>query len=381
VEEALRKGANVKITAIDTWVVAIPLRGTFKNAHGVKSVQQSVVVRVSTDEGLVGAGTVDPSPGYSEASAEDIRSVIRERLALALRGHDPVNLRSALQRMDEAAPGAFYAHAAVEMALVDVSAKALGVPAHRLLGGAVRESIQLNGWIGIEAPDAAAATAREFRRRGYRSSKIKVGGGVEADRDRVAAVRAAVPDMEIRVDGNEGYDVEGAIRLARAIAPYRIALLEQPVPRRDLQALARVRRAIDIPVMADEAIEGPDTLLAVIRLEAADIVKVKVMKQGGVLRCLRAIDIAAAAGVRCVIGHGFGLALNTLAELHVAAAASNVLDGCECVGPTKLSSDVVGRPLVMEVGSVPVPMLPGLGAELDDEALTRWDATRRSVPP
>jgi L-alanine-DL-glutamate epimerase-like enolase superfamily enzyme len=70
-------------------------------------------------------------------------------------------------------------------------------------------------------------------------------------------------------------------------------------------------------------------------------------------------------------------ALNTLAELHVAAAARNVLDGCECIGPTRLSNDVVGRPLAMEVGSVPVPMLPGLGAELGEEALTRWDCTRR----
>jgi len=178
--------------------------------------------------------------------------------------------------------------------------------------------------------------------------------------------------MTIRVDGNEGYDVEAAIRLARAIAPYRIALLEQPIPRKDLEGLARIRRAIDIPVMADEAIEGLDTLVSVIRLEAADIVKVKVMKQGGLLRCLRAIDMAEAAGIRCVIGHGFGLTLNTLAELHVAAVSANVLDGCECVGPTKLTGDVVAAPLVMETGRVAVPTAPGLGASLDDAALARW---------
>jgi L-alanine-DL-glutamate epimerase-like enolase superfamily enzyme len=134
-------------------------------------------------------------------------------------------------------------------------------------------------------------------------------------------VRAAVPGMDIRVDGNEGYDADTAIRLGRAIAPYGIALLEQPVPRKDLEALARVRRAIDIPVMADEAIEGLDTLVAVIRLEAADIVKVKVMKQGGLLRCLRAIDMAEAAGIRCVIGHGFGLSLTYPARVPDASGA------------------------------------------------------------
>src|SRR5436305_291570 len=92
-----------------------------------------------------------------------------------------------------------------------------------------------------------------------------------------------------------------------------------------------------------------------INLEAADIVKVKVMKQGGLLRCLRAIDMAEAAGIRCVIGHGFGLTLNTLAELHVAAVSANVLDGCECVGPTKLTGGVVGGPGGMESGGVAAP--------------------------
>jgi len=291
-------------------------------------------------------------------------------------GRDAGSIRGALAEMDRVAPEALYAQAAVEMALVDLNARALGVPAHRLLGGAVRDALLLNGWIGIEEPETAAEIAIDFWQRGYRSAKVKVGSRVEADRDRVAAVRAAAPDMHIRVDGNEGYDADTAIRLARAIAPYRIALLEQPVPRKDLEGLARVRRAIDIPVMADEAIEGLDTLVSVIRLEAADIVKVKVMKQGGLLRCLRAIDMAEAAGIRCVVGHGFGLALNTLAELHVAAASGNVLDGCECVGPTKLTADVVKDPVIMESGRIEVPGGPGLGATLDEPALGRWAAGR-----
>ena len=362
----------VKITAIDTWLVAIPLRGAYRNAHTVKSVQTSVVVRVRGEDGLEGAGNVDPSKGYSEVTPDDIRSAVRDALAAALVGRDALNIRAAVAHMERAAPGALYAQAAVEMALVDLNAKALGIPVHRLLGGAVRDEIQLNGWIGIEEPEQAAATARDFWQRGYRSAKIKVGAGVEADRDRVAAVRAAAPEMAIRVDGNEGYDVESAIRFARAIAPLRVTLFEQPVPRKDLAGLARIRRAVDVPIMADEAIEGLDTLIEVIRLEAADIVKVKVMKQGGLLRCLQAIEMAEAAGIRCVIGHGFGLTPNTLAEMHVAAVSANVMDGCECVGPTKLTGDVVTAPLVMESGSLPVPTGPGLGASLDEAALARW---------
>jgi L-alanine-DL-glutamate epimerase-like enolase superfamily enzyme len=368
----------MKITAVEAYLVAVPLRGAFKNAHTVKTVQRSVIVRVRTDAGLEGAGNVDPSPGYSEATPEAIVEAIESRLAPALEGADATSIRGAVSRMERAAPGALDAQAAIEMALVDLGGRALGVPAHRLLGGAVRAVIHLNGWIGIVEPEAAGAAARDFQARGYRSTKIKVGGTVEEDRDRVAAVRAAAPDMEIRVDANEGYDVDSAIRLARALAPHGIRLFEQPVPRHDIAALAKVRRSIDIPVMADEAIVGMDTLMEVIRLEAADLVKVKVMKQGGLFRCLQAVDMAVAAGLGCVIGHGFGLTLNTLSELHVASASDGLLEACECVGPAKLGGDVVTAPLVMETGSVPVPSAPGLGASLDEAALARYRVAPRS---
>ena len=362
----------MRVTSIEPYLVAVPLKGAFKNAHAVKTVQRSVVVRVKTDAGLEGAGNVDPSPGYSEVTPETILTAIESRLAPALRGADATNVRSAVAQMERAAPGALDAQAAIEMALVDLNGKALGVPAHRLLGGAVRNVIQLNGWIGIVPPEAAAVAALDFLARGYRSTKIKVGASVEQDRDRVAAVRAAAPDMEIRVDANEGYDVDSAIRLARALAPYRVRLFEQPVPRHDLAGLAKVRRSIDIPVMADEAIVGLDTLAQVIRLEAADLVKVKVMKQGGLFRCLQAVDMAVAAGMQCVVGHGFGLTLNTLAELHVASTSESILEACESVGPAKVDGDVVTAPLRFETGSVRLSDAPGLGATLDQAALARF---------
>jgi len=362
----------MKIVAVDVWRAEVPLRGQFKNAHGVKTAQTSVVVRLRTDAGLEGAGNVDPDPGYSESTPEQVIAALTGRIAPALVGHPAVQVRGALARMDRAAPRAWDAHAAVEMALLDLNGQALGVPVHRLLGGALKERIELNGWIGVGSEAEAVADARRFAAMGYRSAKIKVGAGVERDRDRVAAVRAALPDLAIRVDANEGFDVPTAIALGRALAPYGVTLLEQPVARGDIAGLAAVRRAIDIPVMADEAIVGPETLLQVIREEAADIVKVKVMKQGGLLRCLQAIDLAAAAGVRCVIGHGFGLTLNTLAELHVAAVSDNVLDACECVGPVKMGADVVRAPLVMPEGATPVPQGPGLGAALDPVALEKY---------
>ncbi len=362
----------MRITGIDIHPLRVPLKGVFRNAHDTKTRQDSVVVCVRTDEGVTGVGNVDPDPGHSEESFDQTLKALRT-LAPGLTGRDPLNLSAALELMDRCLPRHLDAKAAVEMALFDLKGKALDQPVHSLLGGRLKDEVLLNGWIGLLEPDEAARAALGWRDRGFGSVKIKLGAGVESDRDRVAAVRGAVgAGLKLRVDANEGYDVEEAIRLGRALAPLDVALFEQPVSRSDYAGLARVRRGIDIPVMADEAIVGPETLVEVIRKEAADIVKVKVMKQGGIMRTLRMVHMAEAAGIRCVIGHGFGLTINTLAELHVAATCANIMDGCESVGPLKMAGDVVEQPLDLQRGRVPVPDGAGLGAELSTAELARW---------
>ena len=364
----------MKVTAIDIHPLRVPLKGVFRNAHDVKTHQDSIVVRVCTDEGPAGVGNVDPDPGHSEESFAETLKAVRI-LAPGLVGGDPLNISGALDLMDRALPRHLDAKAALEMALFDLKGKVLDQPVHSLLGGRLRDGLRLNGWIGMLEPEEAARDAVGWRDAGFRSVKIKLGSGVETDRDRVAAVRGAVgPAMQLRVDANEAYGVDESIRLGKALAPLDVALLEQPVARSDYAGLARVRRAVDLPVMADEAIVGPETLVEVIRKEAADIVKVKVMKQGGITRTVRMVDMAEAAGIRCVIGHGFGLTLNTLAEVHVAASCANVMEGCESVGPLKMGGDVVTRPLDESGGWVPVPDAPGLGAELDPSELERWSA-------
>ena len=359
----------MKISKVDIFPLRVPLKRSFRNAHVVRSHQDSIVLRVQTDEGLEGLGNVDPDPGYSEEGFSDTLAAIR-KLADHLIGLDPFNIVAVLERMDKVIPANLDAKAAIEMALFDLKGKALGVPVCSLLGGKVREEIYLNAWIGMLPPDEAAREADDWLQKGFRSAKIKVGSGVEQDRDRVKAVREAVgKKMALRVDANEAYTVDEAIRLAKALSPFDLFLFEQPVPRGDLDGMARVRKAVDIPVMADEAILGSETLVQVIKKEAADIVKVKVMKQGGLYRTVHMVQIAESAGITCVIGHGFGLTINTLAEIHVAASCNNILDGCEFVGPLKMQKDVVKNPLHMEGGKVRVPDDSGLGCGLDEEKL------------
>lgn len=365
---------RLPIERVEVFGVAVPLVGPgFRNAYITKKAQKSAVVRLTAADGSVGLGNIDPSPGYSVETIEQSLTALRDRLAPVVRGLDAGNPHRLVQAMDAALAGHLDAKAAIEMAAVDLLARHLGIPVHQYLGGAVVERVRFNAWIGILPPDEAATEARKWFDKGFRSAKIKVGGGIAADRDRVAAVREAVgPTMALRADANAGYSVDDAIALGRLLEPLDLQLLEQPVADDDLAGMAKVRRSIGIKVMADESITDHASLVAVIRADCADIVKLKVMKQGGFLRCRRMLETATAAGMKVVIGHGFGLGVNTVAEIMLAATSEHVLEGLECVGPLKTADDIVTAKLDLDSGAVDLPGGPGLGVTLDDDKIARY---------
>jgi L-alanine-DL-glutamate epimerase-like enolase superfamily enzyme len=373
---------NLTIERVEVFGVAMPLVGEYKNAYLSKSMVKSAVVRITATGGAIGVGNIDPTPGYSKESIEASLKMLEGRLAALVVGMDPTNVHRILETIEPAVEGYLDAKAAIEMACVDLSARVAGVPVYTYLGGAVKDRLLFNAWIGILPPDEAAAETLSWKQKGFRSAKVKVGGNIEADRDRIAAIREAVgPDFHIRIDANAGYDADTSIRLAKMVAPYKLQLFEQPVPEHDIAGMARVRKvanAAGLAIMADESVLDHASLIRIIKADAADIVKVKVMKQGGVLNTRRMIATAEAAGIRCVVGHGFGLGVNTMSEIMVAATSNNVLDGLECVGPLKSRDDIVTEKLDLTSGSIALPAGPGFGVTLDDEKLAkyRFEATR-----
>lgn len=366
----------MKIEKVEVFGVAVPLVGEFKNAYLSKSVVKSAVVRITAAGGAYGYGNIDPTPGYSKEQTEDHLRVLKTQLAPLLIGMDATNIHEILARIEPAVEGFLDSKAAIEMACVDLTARAANMPVYTYLGGAMCDTVHFNAWIGILTPEQAAAETVEWQKKGFRSAKIKVGGNIEADRDRVAAVRAAVgPDFQLRIDANAGYDAETSIKLARMVAPYKLQLFEQPVPAEDIAGMARVRKeanAVGVPIMADESVLDHASLIRIIKADAADIVKVKVMKQGGFINTRRMIATAEAAGIRCVVGHGFGLGVNTMAEIMLAVTSSNVIPGLECVGPLKTRDDIITKRFDLTSGSIPLPAGPGLGVTLDDAKIAQY---------
>src|SRR5690606_21472761 len=164
-------------------------------------------------------------------------------------GLDALNLNRLTERLEALAPTQPGAAAGVEMACVELAARLLGVPLHTYLGGAKLDEVQFNGWIGMLPPEEAAAEAQRWLKAGFRSTKIKVGSGVAADRDRIAAVRSAVGNaMQLRIDANCQYDAETSLALCAQVREFDLQLFEQPAPKDDIAGLARVRREGGIPV-------------------------------------------------------------------------------------------------------------------------------------
>jgi L-Ala-D/L-Glu epimerase len=364
-----------QIDRMEVFSVEMPLRGTFTSAGISKQVTKCVVVRLTASDGTVGISSAEPSAASRPPhTAAELVVTLRDKVSPAVKGMDPLNIHKLIELFDKLEPAQPGAGAAAEMACVDLATRMLGVPMHTYLGGAVTDKLEFNGWIGALPPKEAAAEAAKWLKAGFKSTKVKVGGsGVEADRDRVAAVRETVGNkMQIRIDANCLYDAETSLRLCRMVKEFDLQLFEQPVPKDDIAGMARVRKEGGIPIMADESVSDHQSLMAVIKAGAADYVKFGIKQAGGILRASRMLATAQAAGIPCVIGHGFGLDPSTIAEIMLSATSRNVVPGLECVGPLKVTDTVATTRLDISRGSIPLPDGPGLGISLDDAKLAQY---------
>jgi muconate cycloisomerase len=363
----------MKIAKVEVFPVIVPLKKAAESAHGAATEQGSVVIRITTGGGEYGVGAVDPLPGYDEESMEEMVTIIQKQLTPRIMGEDPRRIRRIVDIMDAAVPRHLGSKAAVEMALFDLLGRTLGVPVHALFGGRVKDEIALNGWLGLVNPDKAKLEAQEMVDRGFRSLKVKINADVSGGVKRVEVVKSVVGNrMQVRVDANEALNLAQAKEAVRALEPFNIEYLEQPMPREKLEDFITLAKISRVKLMADESIHDMETLLQVLKSGAAKFVKVKVQKMGGFLKTYQAVQVAEAFGVPVILGHGFGLTLNTLAELHLAACTPAIMDGCEAVGPIKMADDVVTEPLIMNRGVVPVSTKPGLGAELEEGKLKKF---------
>ncbi len=370
----------MRIREIEAIPVHVPLKAglTTRTAHGDHVTSDYVIVRVQTDEGLVGLGEATVSAIWSGETSRSTVAAIEGFLKPALVGSDPSRVLALRQVMDRALKANPFTKAAVEMALWDLAGKAAGVPVYQLLGGKLRDAVPIKMMIGAFDPPQAVALAERFLAWGVRCLKVKVGLDLAGDVARVKAVReVAGPEIPITVDSNCGWNVTTARKALEQLKPLDLRVAEQPIAPGDIAGLAYLRQVSGIPIMADESVWTLGEALNVASSRAVDVISIYPGKNGGIASSIEISHVAQAAGLACHVGSNLELGIASAAMLHLAAstpAIDSETYPADILGPNYHESDLLREPLVLGPHAAIVPDKPGLGVELDEEQLERFRA-------
>ncbi|MEW5785423.1 MAG: enolase C-terminal domain-like protein [Bacillota bacterium] len=362
----------LKIADIRAYAVCVPLLHPFKAAYGTRDSADFVVVEIEDNEGRIGLGEASTIPIYDEGSQAGVVYVLQKHLKPLLKGRDPRSIEENMFLVGKAVKGERYLKSALDFALHDLAGKIYGIPVCQLLGGTLHPIPVC--WV-LSAKDAgeikveAACKLKE----GFTVFKLKVGVDTKIDLSNLEALRETVGESEIRLDGNEAWRPKEALEQIRLFNLYRPSHLEQPVPARDLEGLRFVARHSPIPVSADEVALTAADCINLARFGAADRVNIKLSRCGGYVEGRRMISIAEAANQQPFLGSMLELGLGTAASAHFAAAVSGMeFLATELVGPLLLKEDILVQPLNYRDGCLHLPHGPGLGVELNREALAEF---------
>ena len=322
-----------RIVAVRARVVSRPLHTRFTTALRSTDTTDAVLVEVEDSDGVVGHGETPIVPAVTGEDEPGIRAAVTGPLHDALLGEGTDDLADLLARVAAAVPSRPSARAGVDVALHDLAARRAGVRLAALLVGSTTDvptDVPTDVTVAAGHVTRLAAAARDRVADGFTALKLKVGTDAATDVARVRAVRSAVgPSVMIRLDANQGWTADQAIRVIRALedAGAGVELVEQPVSAADLDGLARVTAAVATPVMADEAVFTLADLGAVIERGAATLINVKLAKAGGLAPARDQLELAAAHGIGTMVGSMMETGVGVAAAGSLVAAAGTTLVG------------------------------------------------------
>jgi muconate cycloisomerase len=381
----------VKITKIETIPIRLPTRRVHQWASLTTSIGVYVVVKLHTDEGLVGLGEApvlkDWGGDYGKYFGETPQTtvhIVNDILSPALKGQEPRRFEVIHALMDRAVKGYPYAKAAIDMALYDVTGKAMQLPAYQFLGGCVRDRVSIAHSLGLMEIEKAIDEALQAKSEGVKTIKLK--GGVDPKRD-VELVRrmrdALGPETKICVDANQGYPTPKiAIQVTKAMAGYGLLYMEQPVE--GIDRMAAVAKRVDTPIMADESAWTPQDVLEIAQKNAADIISIYTTKPGGLFKAKKVAAVAEAAGMPCNVNGSVETGVGNAANIHLAASTGVVTFGCvvpvstpkekarQGIAGIYYQDDIIKEAFEFSDGDIVVPTEPGLGVELDEDKLKHY---------
>lgn len=377
----------MKVAGFEILVLRVPLRPSATHEAGSADAARTVLVAAHDAEGHTGWGETCPRPTVSGETVDTAREALRSIILPVFLGRSfdspEAVARAALGCLDGLPRNQHAAFAAAELALLDLAGRAFGLCAGDLLGPVRREHVEYGGVIAATSPAETESRARALAAFGASEIKVGVGPDLEDNLQRLGIVREILGStVELRVDAKGAWSLPEAIRQLEAMAEFRIAAVEQPVPAADLQALRELTAAGLVPVVADESLVSLEDARRLVDRRACDVFNVRIAKVGGLLNAGRIHRCARAAGLDCQLGaHPGESGLLAAAGRHYATRAGELrwLEGGD--DSLLLSGPITTPDVTAGPGGWARPLAgPGLGvvpdpARLDACTLRRFAVT------
>lgn len=374
----------MKIVDVKTHLLTYRLTDPIGSSVGTYHTRQALLVEITTDEGIVGWGEAAAGP----AAAQRLIELQYRPLIL---GRDPADIAVMWHEMYVSSRHfgqkgvAIGAISGVDIALWDILGKALGAPIYKLMGGRFRAEVDAYA-MGLFYREGE--TLNELQQRaaglveaGFSGVKMKVGGAPwQEDLTRVAAVREAIgPEAYLMVDANRAFNAAAAIALGRAMQEYDLFWFEEPVPPEDIEGYCAVKAALPMFIAGGEAEYTRYGFRRLFQAQAVDVVQPEICAAGGLSECRKIADMAQTAGI-FYVPHMHGSALALAANLQLIASLAPVSSPMGPTPPTveldtmdnPLREELLVEPLAPVNGRLEIPTKPGLGVEVNREAVARF---------
>lgn len=363
----------MKITEFEAIPYSIPYRRALTFAVGEVGAASHVLLRVHTDEGIVGHADVLPRPYTYGETTGSILTAVKELISPLLVGQNPLS-RAIVEDLLKNTVANNTVKAAVDLALWDILGKAAGLSCHQLLGG-YTDSVAVSHMVGIDTPESMEKEALWVRENfGITTLKIKVGRpDFLEDVEAVKRVRAAVgPEVSIGLDANHGWTADSSRQAMDRLGDQGISLVEEPCPASELYGRRNFVEKSNLPVYADESVPTVDMVARELQAGACDGVNIKTSRSG-FTHSGQILATCRALGVDVLVGNQIDTQIGTLASVAFAAAhEATVRRPAEVSNFLIISDDLLSEPVEIRQGCISAPVLPGLGISIDESKLATY---------
>jgi len=316
-------GMTLKISDIEGIKKSVKLNEPVVVTFGTLYEVETIVIKVATDEGVIGFGEACP---FEPVTGENIETemVCLDSLKQSLLDNDPRNIEELHTIMDNSIVGHTALKAGIDIALYDILGKSAGLPLYKLLGGNSNQ-VTTDITLSIDEPDKMAAEARKHVDAGFTQLKIKAGIDIENDKLALQAIQDAVgTEAHLKMDANQGWTTKQTISFLDQTQSSSLETIEQPLPYWDHTGNQAIKHSATQPLMLDETIHSPHDAIAALVNNEADMFNIKLMKSAGIWGAEGINRIAEAAGITCMIGCMAETTIGISAAAHFAAAHNNV---------------------------------------------------------